>query len=245
MLIGCMGPVMHQRQVGFVEPPRDRLQASLATDRIKVADVLQFRLVDGSTARFNSTCEVAPDGTIELSGYGKVQVAGKTLEEARQAVRDALALGSAIDSAFELDRSEYYLVTVTADGVQELTRVPLLGPVPVKQAVHGIPRLSHKVLWIVRPAPDSQFRERILAVDWEAIARNEDDSTNYLLRSGDWLFVAEEPSSGFGRLFNALAALFAPRKYDMQELSDPDSAGKASSPPLSLDQIDDPQAERI
>lgn len=214
--IGCAGPLVHQRSVGFVDPPREQLQASLARDRIKVSDVLQFKLADGSTASATATYQVGPDGAIQLSGYGKIQVAGKTMEEARQAVRDALAAGSAVQRAFELDHWEYYLVTVTSEGVQDLTRVPLKGTVTVKDAVSGIPRLSSKVIWLARPTPGraavgdlaaSSVKDHVLPVDWDGISRGEDTSTNYALRPGDWLFVADEPARGVGRLFGALTSM--------------------------------------
>jgi protein involved in polysaccharide export with SLBB domain len=215
LLIGCAGPLVHQRTVGFVDPPRDQLQASLATDRIKVSDVLQLKLADGSTASATVDYQVGPDGSIHLSGHGKVQVAGKTLEEARQAVREALAASSAVQRAFELEHCEYYLVTVTSEGVQDLTRVPLRGTVTVKDALSGIPRLSSKMIWIARPVPgraagDStglSLQDHVLPVDWEGVWRGEDTSTNHALRPGDWLFVADEPAKGVGRLFSALTSM--------------------------------------
>ena len=75
----------------------------------------------------------AKPGDVELSGYGKIQVAGKTMEEAKQAIREVLAAKALVQAAFELGHSEYYLVTVTAEGVQDLTRVPLAGKVTVLQ----------------------------------------------------------------------------------------------------------------
>ena len=240
---GCMGPVMHQRAVGFVDPPRDKLQASLATDRIKVCDVLQFRLTDGSTVTLNGTYKVGADGAIELSGHGKVQVAGKTMEEAKQAVREAMAVKSLVHAAFDLDRSEYYLVTVTTDGVQDLTRVPLGGKETVKDAVNGIPRLSSKVLWLVRPTPGQTAKEQVLPIDWEGISRLDDNNTNYPLMAGDWLFVADEPATGFGRFFGAVTSMLSPRKGDSLDAPRPPS--KPSPQRFSVDKLDNPSGERI
>ncbi len=240
---GCMGPMLQSRSVAYIEPPREKLQASLTNDRIKVSDVLEFTLTDGSTVSLNGTYKVDRDGAVELAGYGKVQVAGKTLEEAKQAVRDAMAAKSVIQAAFEMDRSEYYLVTVTADGLQDLTRVPLGVKTTVKDAVTGIPRLSHKVIWIVRPMLDQSVKEQVLAIDWDAISRLDDHRSNYVLKPGDWLFVADEPSTGFGRFFGALTSMFSLRKSGAYD--PPPSADKPSKKQFYIDDIDNPAGERI
>lgn len=240
---GCMGPMLSQRPSAFVEPPRERLQAELANDRIKVSDVLQFTLTDGSSVSLNGTYKVGPDGNVELSGYGKVQVAGKTMEEAKQAVRAALAAKSAVEAAIELAHSEYYLVTVTADGVQDLTRVPLGTKTTVKDAVRGIPRLSHKVLWITRPALDQPVKEQVLAIDWEGISRLDDTRTNYVLKPGDWLFVADEPANGFGRFFGALTSMLSTRKAESPE--PPKPTAKPATPQFHISDVDNPNGERI
>lgn len=254
LLIGCAGPLVHQRTVGFVDPPRDQLRASLATERIKVSDVLQFRLADGSTASATVNYQVGPDGAIHLSGHGKVQVAGKTLEEARQAVREALAASSAVQRAFELDPCEYYLVTVTAEGVQDLTRVPLRGTVTVKDALSGTPRLSSKMIWIARPVPGraagdstgSSLRDHVLPVDWESVWRGEDTSTNYELRPGDWLFVADEPAKGVGRLFGALTSMLPSGGKSESAAKGQESRGaeKPGAPSEGPDSTSSPSASR-
>lgn len=248
LVTGC-SPIVHQRSVAFVEPPRERLQASLTTDRIKVRDTLQLKLADGSAASLNGVYEVHADGSVEIRGYGKVQVAGKTIEEARNAVREALAAAHAAHQAIEVERSEYYLVTVTANGVQDLTRVPLGGRVTVKEAVRGIPRVQQKVMWIVRPTPraGNPREEQILPIDAEGLLHGSDTSTNFPLQAGDWLIVADEPVSGFGRLFGAVTSMFSGRKSDDKPLAPRPAkpAKPASDPQVRLDQVADPRAERI
>jgi len=240
---GCMGPMLSQRPSAFVEPPRERLQAELANDRIKVSDVLQFTLNDGTSVNLSGTYKVGPDGDVELSGYGKIQVAGKTMEEAKQAIREVLAAKALVQAAFELGHSEYYLVTVTAEGVQDLTRVPLAGKVTVRDAVKGIPRLSNKVLWITRPAPGESVKEQVLAIDWEGVSRLDDNRTNYVLQAGDWLFVADEPAHGFGRFFGALTSMLSSRKGDSPE--PPRPTAKPSTTEFHIHDVDNPKGERI
>jgi protein involved in polysaccharide export with SLBB domain len=209
-LIGCGAVASQQRTVGFVPPPREEVRAAAATERIQISDVLQCRLPDDSTATVNAVYQVASDGTIEVSGSGRVQVAGKTMQEAQQAVRAAVAVSAAAHEAIEIERSEYYLVAVSADGVKKVTHVPLKGHVTVKDAMKDIPRPSSKIIWITRTMPGQSVKEQVLPVDWEGISRGQSGAFNYGLQPGDFLFVADEPAKGVGRVFSAVANLFAP-----------------------------------
>jgi protein involved in polysaccharide export with SLBB domain len=180
-----------------------------ATDAIKVGDVLQFRLPDDSTASINGVYRVGADGSVELSGSGKVQVAGKTLEDARKTFRDALAISYAVQG-FELNPCEYYMVRATANGVQKVLRVPLKEGTTVKDALRGAPSLASKVVWIARPTPGKPGRDQVLTVDWDGISRGDRKATNYALQSGDYIFVADEPVKGMGKLLDAVSAMLNP-----------------------------------
>jgi len=210
---GCVSSGAGRLMPGFVEPQRDMVHASESGERIKAADMLQLRLPDNSTITLADTYEVAADGSIEVSGAGRVQVAGKTLDEARQAVRDALAAATATQVAIEIERHDYHVVTITADGVQHITRAPLKGRVTVKDALQKTANLSSKVIWIARTNAGSAgnnskaSKDTVLAVDWEGIADGDSSATNYALLPGDFLFVADEPARGVGRLFDAITNL--------------------------------------
>jgi protein involved in polysaccharide export with SLBB domain len=211
-LAGCTTTLNRQGMMASMEPPRERALAASAGDPIKVSDVLQFRLPDGSTTDVTTTYQVAPDGTVQVGTSGKIQVAGKTLEEARQAVRQAVAASDAAGRAIEIQRSEFYLVTVAPDGVQKVSHVPLRGRTTVKDALTEGAQLSSKVIWVARPMPGQATKPNVLPVDWDGIASDTNSTTNYQLRPGDFLFVADEPAKGAGRVFNAVTALFAPVK---------------------------------
>jgi len=228
ILVGCGAVASQQRTVGFVPPPREELRAAAATERIKASDVLQLRLPDDSTATVNAVYQVAPDGTIEVSGSGKVQVAGKTLQEAQQAVRAAVAVSAAAQEAIEIQRSEYYLVAVSADGVKKLTHVPLKGRMTVLDALKDVPKPGNKIIWITRTMPGQSVKDQVLPVDWEAISRGGSLASNYALQAGDFLFVADEPAKGLGRLYSAVANLFAP-----VEEPKPQTIGRAYQQPRS------------
>ena len=78
--------------------PKDKVQVAQATDRLRGGDMLQLRLPDEPSAPLNAVYAVMPDGTIMLPGEGRVQVAGKTLEEARLALRNALTVSYALQT---------------------------------------------------------------------------------------------------------------------------------------------------
>ncbi len=205
--LGCVSTVSQPPAIGFVEPPRAELEASLAQDRIDASDVIQLKFADGTTTSLIQTYHVAPDGTIEVAGRGKIQVAGKTLQEVQQAVQQATAASAAAKELLDIALSEYYLVTVDEHGARRLSRVPLKGELRVKDAVADLPNVSSKVIWITRPNPSRYLSEQVLPVDWEAVANDEENPTNYRLKAGDWLFVAHEPAQGFARFYNAFTGM--------------------------------------
>jgi len=208
--ISCASTGSAPPTIGFVEPPRAELAASLAQTPIKASDVLQLKLPDGTKASVVQTFQVAPDGTIEISGQGKIQVAGKPLQQAQEAVQAAAAASASVQQAVELAMSEYCVVTVDPNGNRHLTRVPIKGETRVRDAL-GKMNASDKIIWIARPDPSRYLSEQLLAVDWETIAHDPNNRFNYKLQPGDWLFVAEEPAKGFARVYNAVAGLGLPR----------------------------------
>ena len=141
-----------------------------------------------------------------LPGEGRVQVAGKTLEEARLALRNALTVSYALQT-IELTPYEFYMVRVTDNNeVRKLVRVPLKDGTTVKTALKGAPSLANKAIWIVRPGGDRSGKDQLLTVDWPGIERGSKDATDYTLRRGDYLFVADKPPNALERLFSVSSA---------------------------------------
>ncbi len=186
--------------------PKDKVQVAQATDRIKVGDRLEMRLPDEPTTPLNAIYGVMPDGTIMLPGEGRVQVAGKTLEEARQALRNALTVSYALQT-IELTPYEFYMVRVMANNdVQKVVRVPMRDGITVKAALKGAPPLANKVVWIVRPGGDRSGKDQVLTVDWSGIERGDKDAKDFALQRGDYLFVAEKPPTALERFFSITSA---------------------------------------
>lgn len=209
--VGCASHPAAAPSAAMIQPPPKELQAKVSQEPLKSMDVVQIKLGRDNTATLTESYQVAADGTIELTGYGKVVLAGKTVEQAQQAVYETLETASAVQQAIELSRSEYYLVSVATDGTRKLTRLPHREGLRVKDAVKDVKDLDHKVIWIARASPGRTVSDHLLPVDWEAISHGGSQTTNYALEPGDWLFVAEEPAQGVARLYGALTGVFAAR----------------------------------
>jgi protein involved in polysaccharide export with SLBB domain len=191
-LAGCTASLTRQPDLPSVAPPRESVHIAQATERIKPGDLLTFRLPDEPKAPINGLYQVAADGTIALTGEGRVQVGNKTLDEARQMLRSVLSVSYAVQT-MELTPYEFYMVRVKGDDVKKPIRVPLKDGVTVKEALLGAPPLGDKIIWIRRSNPGTSAADELLAVDWNSVNRDDKAPTNYKLRCGDYLFVADKP----------------------------------------------------
>ena len=142
---------------------------------------------------------VGPDGHVNLGIYGTVYVAGMTTEETRTALEKRLSAyfqkPKISVAVLAYNSSYYYLITKGSGLGDNLFRLPVTGNETVLDAiaqVGGLEKLSEKSIWIARPAPDSGGIDQILPVDWRAITRGADASTNYQILPGDRVFVSDE-----------------------------------------------------
>ncbi len=143
---------------------------------------------------------VRPDGTVSLGVYGSVYIAGMTLDEAKALLErhlsahiyrpeinvDVLAYNSKI----------YYVITDGAGAGEQVFRFPCTGNETILDAVahiNGLPSVaSKKHIWIARPAPPELGRDQVLQVDWDAIVRRGQTTTNYQILPGDRVYVRAE-----------------------------------------------------
>jgi hypothetical protein len=193
--VGCISSVFPRSSVAYIEPPAEPARASWESTPLKASDALRFTLLDDSGATAQYTCQVAPDGTIEVPGSGRIVVAGRTMDAARQAVQETLAASPAMQQLVEIERSDYFLVTLAVNQPKNVRSIPLHGSVRVKDALANLPQAAGKTIWIARPLHGPSVKKQILAVDREGIARGE-DATNYTLQAGDSLCLAEKPEEG-------------------------------------------------
>ena len=157
---------------------------------------------------------VGPDGRVNLATYGSVYVAGKTLEQAREAIEEQLSLELEDPEVFvdvlAYNSKVYYIVTQGGGFGDNVVRAPITGNETVLDAVAtvgGLSQLSSSRLWIARPAPNGMGCEQILPVNWQDITRGASTETNYQLLPGDRLFIAENK---YNRMTTAVTNLIRP-----------------------------------
>jgi protein involved in polysaccharide export with SLBB domain len=147
---------------------------------------------------------VGPDGRVNLGTYGSVYVAGKTIDEARQAIEAQLANyledPKVVVDIFAYNSKKYYVVTQGAGFGDNVTEAPITGNETVLDAIArigGISQISSTKIWIARPAPNGVGCEQILPVNWEEISQGASTATNYQLLPRDRLFIAQDPLIAF------------------------------------------------
>lgn len=139
-----------------------------------------------------------PDGTIGLGDYGSVYVAGMTIDDAKHAIEEHLAkhFKKPVVSLDVRDfKSKYYYVIVNVYGMGEsVHRFSATGNETVLDAVsHAhtiVPAVNKQRVWVARPAaPNSDWPDQILPVNWDEVTRAGGTRTNYQLLPGDRVYV--------------------------------------------------------
>ena len=154
---------------------------------------------------------VAPDGTVNLGTYGNAYISGMTLSEVRAAIEGHLS--EFLDEpevgvdVFAYNSMAYYVVLQGAGQGDQVQRIPLTGGETVLDAIaqlQGLSPISSKRIWVARPAPDKLGYDQILEVDWNAIVKLANTSTNYQILPGDRVFVAENQHVALNNFVNQL-----------------------------------------
>ena len=136
---------------------------------------------------------VMPDGTIELGKYGRLQVAGRTVEEIEATIKGQVE-SQTKDAGFitvrvvtRASKVYYVLGEVNAPGAYQLAgRETVLDAV---LAAGGLTdRASRDNIILDRPTPPDSCRV-VLPVCWSEIVQLGDTSTNYQLTAGDRIYV--------------------------------------------------------
>ena len=163
---------------------------------------------------------VGPDGYVNLGNYGQVYVAGMTLDEVEAALEEHLSdflEEPEITADLQAYNSKfYYLIVQGSNQGDGVSRAPITGNETVLDAladVGGLSSTSDRLrVWVARPTPGDSGQDQILPVDYAAIVRYGDPSTNYQLLPGDRIYVAEDRISAFeavlGRLTQPIERIF-------------------------------------
>jgi protein involved in polysaccharide export with SLBB domain len=136
---------------------------------------------------------VRPDGTISLGAYGSVSVVGRSLGQLRAVIADHLANHAAplakLDVLVNLvayNSKTFYVISKGKEG-EEAYLFPATGGETVVGAIFKVAdgpiRALKGRVWLARPSGE------VLKVDWRAITQEGKSDTNYLIRSGDRVFV--------------------------------------------------------
>jgi len=144
--------------------------------------------------------QVKPDGTILLGVYGAVQVAGLSLDQARESVRAFLAPKVNIKPEALLivvdiigQNSKQYFVITDGGGYGEgVYPFPITGNETVLSAlanINGIPyEGSKRNIWVACRSPHGG-EDQILPVDWVGVSQHGITQTNWQVMPGDRIYV--------------------------------------------------------
>jgi polysaccharide export outer membrane protein len=222
--VGCYtAPVMPG---SFVDAPRELAKVTLPAYVIEPPDVLQIDVakweVNPNTKQIlkeqspqplkpqiiSGAHQLKPDGTVHLGVYGSVQLAGLTLDEARDAVKGFLgywfgyspeAFAVSVD-VLSMNSKVVYVITDGGGYGEQVIRLPINGSDTVLDAignVSGLPPVASKNhIWVARRGPyggPEGCPEQILPVDWHSITKLGDTRTNYQIMPGDRVYVMAKP----------------------------------------------------
>lgn len=204
--------------------PSESSLVSLPTYTIRPPDVL---LIDSQKGLLTQPIRgqhlVRVDGTVGLGVYGPAQVAGRTIQQAREEI--ARVIHSRLDQKtvkFEdvldglsvdvlaYNSSVYYIILDGAGLGEQVYRFPVTGTETVLDAianVNGLPVVSSpKRIWVSRrnltPGQDST-----LPVDWKGITQYGAMNTNWQIMPGDRVYVQADPMRRFN---NNLSKMLEP-----------------------------------
>ena len=170
---------------------------------------------------------VRPDGTVFLGIWGSVPVAGLTLLQAAEAVRDQISRqedptkpgtgGFKKDSVkvildvLQYNSKRYYVVTDGGGNGEQVTAFPVTGSETVFDAIANIGGLpvvaSKRQIWVARRTPHAGQPEQILPVDWIGITQHGVTATNYQIMPGDRVYVKAQR---LVRIDTALSRIITP-----------------------------------
>ncbi|MGV3485702.1 MAG: polysaccharide biosynthesis/export family protein [Planctomycetaceae bacterium] len=174
--------------------PRELDMNVLPAHYLQPGDVLIVEPVDlESAVRFPADQTVLADGTIDLSGFGRVVVAGLTLEQAEVLVERTIVDGGAETTQVNVRLLDpvhriYVLGEVASPG-----SYPFSGNETVLDGILAAGGLTTRAnpckVVLARPTPPTSCRVA-LPICYREITQLGDTTTNYQLQPGDRIFVA-------------------------------------------------------
>lgn len=150
--------------------------------------------------------QVRIDGTVGLGYWGSLPVAGLSLEQAAEAIRQHLAetptlkeYGTkpqnivVIVDVLAYNSKRYYVITDGGGAGEQVNAFPITGSETVLDAIGNInglsPVSSKRNIWVARRCPHPDHPWQILPVDWIGITQHGLTQTNYQILPGDRIYV--------------------------------------------------------
>lgn len=223
VVYGPMPKHMHPaRAIAALPVPREFDKQPLPPYVIEPPDILLIRAsraITLPTQPLDGQHLVKPDGFVNLGIYGEVFLAGRTVEQARDAVAAALLArrvkGKApadlekpmakedvlsiddIKRELQVDvlayNSKFYFIIIDGGGYgQRVFRLPFTGNETVLDAmsqIGGLPEVSSKKNLWIARATSCDAPPNILPIDWRGITEFGSARTNYQVFPGDRIFV--------------------------------------------------------
>lgn len=147
------------------------------------------------------------DGTIGLGFWGSVPVAGLSLEQAAQMVRQHLLNSEQLGKRWQVgpeniivivdvlayNSKRYYVVLDGGGYGEQVYPFPIYGSETVMDAIANVNGLhavaSKRNIWVARRTPHPGHADQILPVDWVGITQHGITITNYQIMPGDRIYV--------------------------------------------------------
>ena len=192
-------------------------------------------LVDGTqklpVQAVSGPFQIRVDGTVGLGFYGSVPVAGLTLDQVAEAVRQhMLKSKTLIDLGLDkkpeslvvivdvlaYNSKKYYVITDGGGYGEQVYPFPITGSETVLDALantYGLPAVASKRnIWVARRSPHADHPWQILPVDWIGITQHGIEQTNYQIMPGDRIYVKAQRiitmDTALARLLSPVERLF-------------------------------------
>ena len=174
--------------------PRELARSVVPAHFLQPGDMVVIEPVKlDSDVRLPADQRVMADGTVDLGGYGRVVVAGLTIEAAERLIETRIVDAGGEATRVSLRLIEPQQVYYVLGEVNSPGAIPLIGSETVLDAILAAGGLNDRAslcdLMLVRPTTPKSCRVT-LPICYAAITQLGDTTTNYQLQPGDRIFVA-------------------------------------------------------
>ena len=209
-----------------VPDPKDETGVKNLIDPETKKDILRTGSQRLPIQAISGPFQVRIDGTVGLGFWGSVTVAGLSLEQAQQAIKEHLlrsdtlgpkGLGATpetlvvIVDVLAYNSKRYYVILDGGGYGEQVYPFPITGSETVLDAVSNVNGLhavaSKRNIWVARRCPHPDQPMQILPVDWIGISQHGYTTTNYQILPGDRIYVKAQ---GIVTFDTALARVISP-----------------------------------